>query len=230
MGVTMISFDLLEKYGITEFVNECPFCKKGIHVNTLHFHTEEFDGTEYVNVMGKCPVCNEIFLAKYNYELFQTPISKLYMNPKITYYPTLIKKTEFSSYIINVSPKFVELFNQAEEIENLGMIDICGISYRRAFEFLIKDFTAFLEPEKKDEIFQDNKISNVISNRLPEKYGINEIKEIASRSWWLGNDYAHYTKKYENKDINDLKECIDITYKYIELYLKYNYQTESIKK
>lgn len=39
---------------------------------------------------------------------------------------------------------------------------------------------------------------------------------MASRAVWLGNDETHYTRKWEDKDINDLKSIIELTLHWIE--------------
>jgi hypothetical protein len=37
------------------------------------------------------------------------------------------------------------------------------------------------------------------------------LKTTASRATWLGNDETHYVRKWEDKDLNDLKKLIDLT-------------------
>lgn len=213
-----------------DYINECPYCDKGIRAEILFTQAEEFDGTYYIDSLCKCPICNRIFWAKYSYEQLFDPVGFPMGNVSVTYFPPKQATTKFSKEINELSSQFVKQYNQAEKAEQLGLDDVCGLAYRRAFEYLIKDFTIKLSPEQKSEILNDNMLSNVISNRLPEKYGIQEIKEIAKRVWWLGSDYAHCQKHYEDKDISDLKECIDITQNYITLYLKYNFQVTSIQK
>lgn len=44
-----------------------------------------------------------------------------------------------------------------------------------------------------------------------------KIKKSSKVSAWLGNDETHYIKKFEDKDINDLKRFID-TVVYFILY------------
>lgn len=226
----MVNKDFISSNFVDDYVNECPYCSKGIQAEVLHLHTEDYDGTTYIDVLGKCPICKRIFWAKYNYEHLFDPLGFPQSYTPATYYPQNLKHTTFDKEISIISPDFINQYNQAENVEQLGMLDICGLVYRRAFEYLIKDFAVALNPENQDAILLDNKLSNVITNRLPEKYGIGEIKEIANRAWWLGNDYAHYTKHYVDKDISDLKECIDITQHYITLYLKYNHQVTTIMK
>ena len=43
---------------------------------------------------------------------------------------------------------------------------------------------------------------------------------MAKGATWLGNDETHYVKKWENKDITDLKNLIDLTLAWIGLELK----------
>lgn len=37
------------------------------------------------------------------------------------------------------------------------------------------------------------------------------LKACAKRAAWLGNDETHYVKKWENRDIHDLKILIKLT-------------------
>lgn len=226
----MADKDAISSNFVNDYINECPYCEKGIQAEVLHVHSEYFDGTTYVDVMGKCPICKRIFWGKYNYEHLLDPFGFPQFVTPATYYPQNAKKTVFSKEIYKISKEFIIQYHQAETVEQLGILDVSGLAYRRAFEHLIKDFAVFLDPEKADEILSDDRLTNVIANRLPDKYGIKEIKEIANRAWWLGNDYAHYKKRYIDKDIFDLKECIDIAQHYMTLYLKYNHQVNTIAK
>jgi hypothetical protein len=44
-----------------------------------------------------------------------------------------------------------------------------------------------------------------------------QIKGIAKRAAWLGNDETHYVRKWEDKDLNDLKKLITLTLHWIEI-------------
>ena len=46
------------------------------------------------------------------------------------------------------------------------------------------------------------------------------IKELARRATWLGNDETHYIRKWEDRDIHDLKNLIDLTCQYITMESK----------
>jgi hypothetical protein len=50
---------------------------------------------------------------------------------------------------------------------------------------------------------------------------------MAERATWLGNDETHYVRKWEDKDINDLKILIKVTLHWIEMeLLTEQYKTE----
>ena len=42
------------------------------------------------------------------------------------------------------------------------------------------------------------------------------IKEVAKRAAWLGNDETHYVRIWEEKDVSDLKQLINLTVRWIE--------------
>lgn len=76
------------------------------------------------------------------------------------------------------------------------------MGYRKALEFLIKDYLVMRFPGEKENIraeFLGNSIKRFDSKKL---------RVTASRAAWLGNDFTHYTRKYEDCEIGDLKKYI----------------------
>ena len=54
-----------------------------------------------------------------------------------------------------------------------------------------------------------------------------KVKEVAKRAVWIGNDETHYVRRWEGKDIEDLKTLIEITIHWIEMEkLTADYLTE----
>ena len=84
--------------------------------------------------------------------------------------------------------------------------EIAGVGYRKALEFLIKDYCIHKTPEKSDIIKRTN-LGSVIENFVEDT----NIKNCAKRATWLGNDETHYTKKWEDRDISDLKILIKLS-------------------
>ena len=125
--------------------------------------------------------------------------------------PVIPINKEFNPEISEVSSNFIEIYNQALYAEQTGLTLISGIGYRKSLEFLIKDYLIFLDDEREEEI--SRKPLGQCINELDN----NNIKEIAKRATWIGNDEAHYTRKWEGKDINDLKKLIDVTVYFIAM-------------
>jgi hypothetical protein len=97
---------------------------------------------------------------------------------------------------------------------------VAGPGYRKAFEFLIKDYItsqgAEQDPDKKAA--EKAVVEKMLLAACIEKYVKSEqIKQIAKRAAWLGNDEIHYTRKWEGKDLVDLKRLITLTLHWIEI-------------
>lgn len=88
------------------------------------------------------------------------------------------------------------------------------MGYRKALEFLIKDYLTLLTPSDEDGI-KKTALGNCIN-----KIDNTSIKQLARRATWLGNDETHYIRKWEDKDITDLKNLIDLTCSYIIMEAK----------
>lgn len=184
---------------------------------------------EQIYVICRCKLCNKVIFVK-------PPTFIDRENNAVSYkdnyevYPYVYFQRKFSDEINSVSDKFQTIFNEAEKAESIGLNNICGLAYRRSLEFLIRDFACYLNPERSEEIKNDNNFSNVIHNRIPDSINFQEIKDITKRAWWLGSDYAHYNKKYDDHDINDLKTLIEIVVLNIESYIKTQKYKEQILK
>lgn len=61
-------------------------------------------------------------------------------------YPAPVRVKDFSQEIKDLSPNFVKIYHQAEQAENTGLSDICGLGYRKALEFLVKDYAIAFNP------------------------------------------------------------------------------------
>lgn len=159
-----------------------------------------------VEVMFRCPndKCREIFLGYYTPGNINNP-SIFALNKTV---PTNHRPSTFSDTIKAISDDFVKIYDQAEQAEELGLEQICGVGYRRALEFLIKDYliTKTTEEDQKEAIRKEF-LGAAISTRITDA----NIKGVAKRAVWLGNDEAHYVRKWEQKDLTDLKRLIALT-------------------
>jgi hypothetical protein len=119
---------------------------------------------------------------------------------------------QFPESVSRLSPTFIAVFAEAEEAAQLGLSQIAGPGYRKAFEFLIKDYAISLAPDNADDIRR--KFSGAV---VTEYISDPRIQAVAKRSLWLGNDETHYLRKWEDHDVKDLVALIKLTTNWIEI-------------
>lgn len=115
----------------------------------------------------------------------------------------------FNKEIGELSPLFVEIFNQANAAEAYNLNHVAGMGYRKSLEFLIKDYLINFKNEDEETI-KKTFLGNCIKNYLSDN-----IKRVAELATWLGNDETHYHRVWEDKDIEDLKTLIELTHYWI---------------
>ena len=149
--------------------------------------------------------CGKSFISEYEREGNGYIYSRVLPNADM-------EKKMFGPIINEISPAFCDIYNQAYAAQQMNLFQICGVGYRKALEFLIKDYIlSFMEDEKKDGIKQKN-----LSKCIQEDISSSNIKAVAARATWIGNDETHYVRKWEAKDIKDLIKMIDLTIHWIE--------------
>jgi hypothetical protein len=102
-----------------------------------------------------------------------------------------------------LSPLFWEIYKEAYCAEKFGLIKVAGPGYRKALEFLVKDYV-LANKEKfrvEDDGVKKAQLGQVIENYLPDS----RTKQLAKRAIWLGNDETHYVRQWIDKDLADLK-------------------------
>jgi hypothetical protein len=128
--------------------------------------------------------------------------------------PITVKPPQFSKEVRSISKTFIEIYSEAFTAEIYDLMQICGAGYRKSLEFLVKDYT--IRQTTDDHEIEDIKTSWLA--KVIEKYISNEnIKFVAERATWLGNDESHYVRKWTEMDIKDLKRLIELTVKWIEM-------------
>lgn len=193
----------------------CPWCKTGFSGLAVSAACESYPDAP-VGVIHLCPACSRMFFATYY-------LTELHNGFKVEdiYFPREVlpheqfQSTQFSERIQKVSPQFAVIYNQAAQAENEGLTEICGLGYRRAVEFLVKDFVISKKPEVTEHVL------NMPLVQCIKEYIENEnVKHVAARVVWLGNDHAHYVPKHTDKDLSDLKALVSLTVKWIDMELE----------
>ncbi len=193
--------------------NECPVCHTRIDavmVSTNRVARPSSDAL--VQIVYQCPDrdCESIFFATYlSVGKDKTSGKKAYCLDKVE--PVKIRERQFSDMIKKVSQSFCDIYNEARSAEEYELHQICGVGYRKALEFLVKDYIISKNPEAAEEV-RNKFLSNCIRDHIDN---IN-VKNCAEKAAWLGNDQTHYVQKWEDKDIEDLKTLIELTLRWIE--------------
>jgi hypothetical protein len=184
---------------------QCPICH--------HFVQPVEFGIAFMreNVMEKlyrCPreLCERLFIARYTLRA-----GGLFNLTECL--PCTLEVKGFSEIIQKVSKKFCDIYGQADSAEQQGLLLVCGPGYRKALEFLIKDYICGISPPEQAETIKKTLLGKCIKDYITNP----KIVTVASRAAWLGNDETHYLRTWEDKDLSDLKTLIDLTVHWIEM-------------
>jgi len=121
-------------------------------------------------------------------------------------------RTKFPAEINSISPKFEEIYNQASAAEHERLFEICGCGYRKALEFLIKDYAISQNINERAEIEL-----KLLGKCIGKYIGDSKIKIVSERTAWLGNDETHFGREWKGKNLTDLKRLLHLTVHWIEM-------------
>lgn len=194
--------------------NECPICHFAIQPSegewTLIPSTEGPD--QILEIIFQCSrrECRHFFIARYRRSDVATHVSPLgHASYEFVLYevaPSTPPQHRIPEEVANISPLFPEIYSQSLAAESFGLNQVAGMGYRKALEFLIKDFCIAVNPQSA------NQISSMFLSACIDKFVTSpEIKICAKRATWLGNDETHYVRRWVDKDIENLKELILLT-------------------
>lgn len=193
---------------LTSVPDVCPLCHRSIIPK--HIISENLVERKLCQTVFRCTnqKCQEIFISTYKLITTKVNINK-YDFVKLA--PISPKEAEFSETIKEISTPFMDIYNQALSAESHNLNQLVGIGLRKALEFLIKDF-AVHQKLANEEVIRASMLGKCINEYIDDS----NVKECAKRAAWLGNDETHYTRKWEDKDVKDLKLLVRLTVNWID--------------
>ncbi|MCF7544906.1 hypothetical protein [Pseudomonas petrae] len=195
-----------EAININLIPDVCPICHVGVNPNYVA-GAYCGDAQDEVDLLFTCPkaACKKMYIATYTLDYYKGGYCIKSLLPRTP------KPVSIAQEAKDISSQFAEIYSQAYQADAYGLGEIAGVGYRKSLEYLIKDYCSLQHPEKEAAI-KVRPIGQVI-----DEFVANEnVKQCAKRAIWLGNDETHYVRKWEGKDIKDLKLLIQITVNWIQ--------------
>ena len=189
-----------------EPVKKCPLCHTSFNGEVMSsaiapFETSQF-GKKYrslgLYVLHYCQACSLGFLGVYTAD---DRSSDLYNLSLVV--PEKHEPVSFSPEIVEVSHSFADIYQEAYAAEKAGLTQICGMGYRKSLEFLVKDYLIEKHPQESDAIAKEPLAQSI--RRIDNL----QIKTLAERSAWLGNDETHYIRKHDGYSYEDIKTFLE---------------------
>lgn len=202
---------------------ECPVCHIAVKADPGDWALLSTPGAPkgFLEILYKCPrrECGHMFIGRFR----RSAITPLEHGGKTVIDPSRLGQFELydvvpktptvpaiPAEVSNLSRSFVTVYQQSLAAEAHGLDQIAGMGYRKALEFLVKDYCILMNPNSAEQIkvaFLGNCIQNFIIDQ--------NIQACAKRAAWLGNDETHYTRHWIEKDIDDLKILLTLTVNWI---------------
>lgn len=201
---TMTRWDVRQNVFLPRVIDvSCPYCHRPVVTfNTLQSWNRY---ESFWIARSECPGCKK----KVNFFLFvrgnfvdpekAREATDIYMDPD----PAL--DITYDERINEVSPNFKIIYHQTVLAEKQGLDTIVGIGYRKAIEFLLKDWIIRENPNERDKVAKMG-LAECIKKYIPNS----DLMKVIQRAVWLGNDETHYERIWKDKDISDLKSLIKV--------------------
>jgi hypothetical protein len=192
------------------FPDECPRCHSKVVPSAFNTVTTGEGGREAVEEGFQCAnnKCGRMFISVYRPGGHGQSPNEFYFAKSI---PLAPRPPVVSEFVAEVSPTFLETYSQALAAEGYGLTQLTGIGLRKALEFLVKDFSLREHPKEQEKIAKKT-LASCINDYIADP----NLKATAKRATWLGNDETHYIRKWEDKDISDLKVLIKLAVNWME--------------
>lgn len=199
-----------DRYGYDETPDHCPRCHHGIQATKIGANVIKRQGIDgsILQVVYRCPreECQRAFIATYwQNEGYRSPYPEgdfLLRNTA----PYSAEEPDTPEEIKQLSPSYHTILKQSNAAEGFRLDQIAGCGFRKALEFLIKDYAIHRYPDEAESIKK-----KLLGYCINEYVADANVKTCAARAAWLGNDETHYVRKWSEKDIEDLRILLRLT-------------------
>lgn len=190
--------------------HECPHCGRSEAPKILFPEPLTFDSQSEVEdsqliELYQCTYtdCEKFFIEVYRYSFEDDRAGYHYVHLPYNY-SGIHLDTTLPEGVEEISPAFKEIYGQAVVAEESGLSQLAGMGYRKALEFLIKDYAIHRSPEKKEKI-TSQMLGAVINEELVD---FPKLQALAQAASWIGNDQTHYEQRFSDQDVESMKKYI----------------------
>lgn len=202
-------------YSVYGFPDRCPVCHEIDDPNIIYAHLSRKSKHGSDTIIAICTCCNCRIDYAVSFSLHHEDRSPFYTAASPKTLPYSAPPVSFNKHILEISPTFVNIYNQSMIAKNTGLDELVGMGFRKALEFLIKDYLLYIAPSDKDDIK-----SKFLGKCIKDDVTNPKIKSVAERAAWLGNDQTHYVQKFSEHDVDDLLRLINLTVYWISAELE----------
>lgn len=196
----------IPNYRRTKFLipDICPNCGKiNNPQSSIEGHTH-YSGFKIIYMRHHCPSCQ-----KDHWSIQKVFPDSDDSDPQLLTYTPSNSLRQFEKRISDFSPRFVDMYHQAEQAENNGNIELAGIGYRAAEEILIKDFAVKFSSDDVEKVSKYT-LNSAIGHYFKDSDALGVSADVVRIN---GNDYAHWNRPQNfdtNQKLQELKAYLDI--------------------
>ena len=202
-----------ERYARDRDPEECPICHVSVLPEQRGWSLAQPPRADQpiLEIVYRCPrqQCGHLFIGQFRLPPEAGRTSRISFNDKFMLFrvrPSTPRKANIPDEVQQVSPMFGIIYAQADAADAYGLNHVAGMAYRKALEFLVKDYSILRHPGE-DETIKSKKLAVCIKDYVDDQ----RVKQCANGVRCLGNDETHYIRKLQGKDIEDLKTLLTLT-------------------
>lgn len=210
--------------------DQCPHCKVSVTPNIIYAITAknyEIMRSNYAAILVQCPNnnCSQFYIDYFHLPAIQSS-NYTQTSRKEKYFYKPILSNDLPDEVNEKFPEFNEIYSQALQAENFGLNQIAGVGYRKALEFLVKQYCIHKNSDNEETIKKEA-LGSTIANRLSD---FPKIQLLAKAATWIGNDETHFVRKHKDHDITSMKKFIKSAATFISADLDADEAIEFTKK
>lgn len=191
----------------------CPHCGRSLHPQVMfgspfgygYIHSDLNNARAIMIYRCTYEDCYKFWVVEYSIkENTHSMLGNDYAAHPIEYSYTPPITNDLPKNIAENFTDFTDIYNQSLKAEQLHLTKISGIGYRKALEFLIKDYAIKQNPSDKENI-KKKFLGKVISDNLKD---LPRVQKLAKAANWIGTDEVHYEQRFTNSDVESMKRFI----------------------